>query len=140
MSSTRRRFLCHAAGTLAISRLGAGCGEPPGPRDAGNVEDLAVGDLVAVEGEAILVGRDDAGVYAMTAICTHLGCNIAKSGTVTSSGVECGCHGSTFDEDGAVTGGPAKDDLEHYAVEIAEDGQITVDTATVVDAGERAEV
>jgi Rieske Fe-S protein len=68
----------------------------------------------------------------MTTICTHRQCDIAQTGTVTSSGLECSCHGSRFDRNGAVTAGPAQSALAHYSVDLAADGAITVRADVVV--------
>jgi nitrite reductase/ring-hydroxylating ferredoxin subunit len=104
----------------------------------GNAEDFDEG-LTLVEGEGVIVGRDADGLYAMTAMCTHLQCDMSQDGNGALEGgeLECTCHGATYDLEGEVTGGPANAPLEHYAVLIAEDGAVTVKVGTVVDAKER---
>lgn len=47
---------------------------------------------------------------ALSAICTHLSCNIRMSGKV----LQCPCHGSTFDLDGNAIRGPAQRPLKIY--------------------------
>src|ERR1041384_775976 len=99
MTTTRREFLkVVGAGSCALSVGGiTACGGPSGGLvDAGNVADLDVGTVKAVEGEGVLIGRDDGGVYAMTATCTHLGCDLSgPDGTIDPDGeIHCGCHGS----------------------------------------------
>ncbi|EAT14296.1 ubiquinol-cytochrome c reductase iron-sulfur subunit [Desulfuromonas acetoxidans] len=47
--------------------------------------------------------REQGHVYALSLVCTHLGCTL----TVTSTELSCPCHGSTFDRHGEVTRGPA---------------------------------
>lgn len=47
--------------------------------------------------------REQGDVYALSLVCTHLGCTL----TVTSQELSCPCHGSTFDRHGTVTRGPA---------------------------------
>jgi Rieske Fe-S protein len=105
----------------------------------GQAEDFDEG-LTIIEGEGVIVGRDAEGLYALTAMCTHLQCDMseADNGALEGGALECTCHGSTFDLQGEVTGGPANASLEHYAVEIAEDGSVTVKVGDVVDAKERA--
>jgi Rieske Fe-S protein len=49
------------------------------------------------------VFRDAEGVFAVSTVCTHLGC-IVKTGP---EGFDCPCHGSRFAKDGSVTKGPA---------------------------------
>lgn len=133
MGSTRRMFLKRAAGGAAVvacpGLLGSCSSKPV---DAGNVADLASGDLVAIVGEGVAIGLDADGLYAISTICTHANCDIAEDGTVDRSGLACACHGSTFDPNGAVTNGPAEDPLEHFAVELGEDGSITIDPSTTV--------
>jgi hypothetical protein len=36
--------------------------------------------------------HDEAGLYALSAVCSHLGCTVGE----TNSGFECPCHGSRF--------------------------------------------
>jgi Rieske Fe-S protein len=68
----------------------------------------------------------------MSLICTHAGCDISVRGSVSAQGVVCYCHGSTFDANGNVLGGPASGPLEHFAVSLDAAGQITIDTNTTV--------
>ncbi len=146
MTTTRRVFLKvmgAGAGCLTVGGLPLACGGPPsGPIEAGNVSDLAEGDVKQVPEASVLVGRDAGGVYAMTAICTHLGCDTSgPDGTVDADGtIHCGCHGSAYNPDGSVLNGPAPNPLQHFKVTIADDGTITVDGSAEVGADERAAV
>jgi Rieske Fe-S protein len=118
-----------AAGTLLLA-LPLACestvSPPTGPVAAGNVSGLQVGTLRAVPNEALILGRDDGGLYAMSAACTHAGCPVSVTGAIGHEQLSCGCHGSLFDANGAVTRGPAQTALQHYLVEVATDGSITV--------------
>lgn len=76
----------------------------------------------------------------MTTTCTHQGCDMTRSGSVSTNGLRCTCHGSTFDANGGVTGGPADSPLSHFAVDIDEQGAITVHTDNVVGALDRTSV
>ncbi len=51
----------------------------------------------------LAVIREQGEVYALSLICTHLGCTL----TVTEQQLTCPCHGSTFDRRGQVTRSPA---------------------------------
>ena len=75
----------------------------------------------------VIVARDADGIYAMSAICTHAGCFIDDGSKTIAAGLNCPCHGSAFDGNGAVTHGPANEPLPHYSVTISADGTITVD-------------
>jgi Rieske Fe-S protein len=73
----------------------------------------------------------------MSAVCTHAGCLLDDGASTIVAGLDCPCHGSTFDGNGGVTGGPARSPLQHYAVTIAADGGITVDGSQAVSASSR---
>lgn len=88
----------------------------------------------------VVVARDAGGVYAMSAVCTHAGCLLDDSSNTIASGLSCPCHGSTFDGSGAVTNGPARSALQHYAVTIATDGTMTADGSQPVSASTRTPV
>lgn len=66
-------------------------------------ETLPPGEPYVPPGRAVAVFRDAEGVWAISTVCTHLGC-IVKAGP---QGFECPCHGSRFAPDGTVTKGPA---------------------------------
>ena len=56
------------------------------------------------------VSRDDDGaLYAVSAICTHLGCVVRWNDAERSW--DCPCHGSRFARDGSVLQGPATEPL-----------------------------
>jgi Rieske Fe-S protein len=143
-ASPRRRFLqvlAQGGALVGAASLGVGCGGgPSGPYDAGNVSALAVGTLQAISTGPIAIGRDASGVWAMTLICTHAGCDMATRGSVSDSGVSCGCHGSVFDTQGNPVGGPAQSPLEHFEVTISATGAITVNADVTVAETVRAAV
>lgn len=117
-----------AAGSVMVVVLpfacGPGGGSPPsGPILAGKISDITVGTLKVIN-NAVLA-RDSGGLYAMSSICTHQGCAVLASGAATA-GLNCPCHGSAFDQNGAVTHGPAPSPLEHYQVDLASNGAITI--------------
>ena len=137
----RRRVLQVIGSSAGLAVVGglASCqqtGSPPsGPVSGGNVSALQVGELLVMSNVA--VGLDSQGVYAMSAICTHAGCFLDDGAKTIAAGLDCPCHGSTFDGNGAVTNGPARDPLQHYLVTIAADGSITVDGSQPVSATAR---
>lgn len=138
----RRRFL--GLVTAACGSSVVGCSDGPkaasGPIAAGSVKTTPIGHLAFLTGQPVVLGRDDRGLYAMTAICTHDDCDLSKSGGVDSSGLHCDCHGSRFDKNGKVSRGPASSALEHYRVDLAGDGAITVQAGTIVGADARTPV
>jgi cytochrome b6-f complex iron-sulfur subunit len=132
----RRRFLevlAQGGAVAGAACLGVGCsGGPSGPIAAGNVSAVAEGTLSAVSGESVAIGRDAQGLYAMTLICTHEGCDMSTEGSVSEQGVDCFCHGSRFDANGNVLNGPAQSPLQHFAVTVDSAGAITIDASTFV--------
>jgi cytochrome b6-f complex iron-sulfur subunit len=64
--------------------------------------------------ERLALMRDDGGFYALSLICTHLGCTVA----VTENDLSCPCHGSRFDRQGNVLTGPADRALVRLNVEV----------------------
>jgi Rieske Fe-S protein len=143
---TRRRLLFHASialGTTAACAGGNGSSteaEAFGSVSAGNVTDMPVGALRAVDGAPVLLGRDAKGLYAMTSTCTHEGCDMIADGRVSGNGVVCSCHGSTFDLNGNVTHGPATEPLAHFEVNVDAMGNVTVEGTKKVGASTRTAV
>jgi Rieske Fe-S protein len=62
-------------------------------------------------------------LYALSSVCTHRRCLLRAQPDHSFS---CPCHGSTFNPDGHVTGGPAKRDLPALETVIDENGDLLV--------------
>jgi len=108
----------------------------PGPArryKIGYPEEFPVGSEKLFAKENVFVFRDAEGVYAMSAVCTHLGCTVARS----PEGFACPCHGSRFGATGEVLGGPAPRPLPQLEVTRAADGQLVVLADNEVPAGTR---
>jgi len=142
---SRRHFLQIIAATGAAGAISA-CGhsdaspESFGDVPAGNVSALSVGSIQAVPKAPAYVARDANGIYAMTSTCTHAGCDMIASGSVSASGIHCNCHGSVFDKDGNVTSGPANAALAHFEVSVDTTGAITVHGGKTVSQSTRVSV
>jgi nitrite reductase/ring-hydroxylating ferredoxin subunit len=95
-------------------------------------ETLAPGVGYQPPGRNVALVRDADGVYAVSLVCTHLGCIVKP----TAAGFDCPCHGSRFDSDGSVTRGPAPVALNWLEVTGAE-GDYTVDESVAVPQGTR---
>ena len=69
------------------------------------VEDLPeVGDeLIFDDMKVVLRRQTEKEVAAISLVCTHLGCTVNR----VETGFLCPCHGSQYDSDGLVVGGPA---------------------------------
>ena len=135
----RRRFLNYTGwlgilGSLAVSLLGflrflfpRVLFEPPTQFKAGLPADYAVGavDTRFVASQRGWIIREENGFYALSAICTHLGCTPAW--LATENKFKCPCHGSGFRRTGVNFEGPAPRPLERVRIALADDGQLLID-------------
>ena len=142
---TRRSFISWlAVGWIAF---GAGAGaaltaflrlsfpnvlfEPPTSFEAGFPDDYSEGEVD--ERWKIKYGvwivRNDEGFYALSTICTHLGC--IPNWLEGEAKFKCPCHGSGFYKSGVNFEGPAPRPLERFKITLGEDGQIIVDKSKV---------
>lgn len=96
---------------------------------------LAAGEAFTPPGRNVAVYRDEQGVYAISRVCTHLGCIVKP----TEEGFECPCHGSRYDHDGTVTKGPAPRALPWLEVK-EQAGSLYVDEGSNVASGTRLKV
>ncbi len=107
--------------------------EPPTTFTAGSPLDYPEGTVrFDRERKAYVVGAAG-GVYAMSAVCTHLGC-ITRY-VADESAIACPCHGSRFDVEGNVTHGPAPRPLPWLEVKLDDKGQLVVDTSVIIPRG-----
>jgi cytochrome b6-f complex iron-sulfur subunit len=72
----------------------------------------------------IIRGEDNI-MYALIAICTHLGC--PPSWLAAEQKFKCPCHGSGYYKSGINFEGPTPRPLERARITLGEDGQIIVD-------------
>ncbi len=91
---------------------------------------LAAGEAFVPPGRSVAMYRDDEGVFAISTVCTHLGCIVKP----VVAGFACPCHGSEYAKDGAVTKGPAPKALPWLKV-TKNGGAYTVDEETTVKSG-----
>ena len=75
--------------------------------------DVPHNGALVFQNERLALLRDGSGLYALSLVCTHLGCTV----TVSAQELACPCHGSTFDRQGMVLKGPADRALRRYVVE-----------------------
>lgn len=100
--------------------------EPPTSFKVGRPEDYIVDTVDSrwLKEHGIFIVREPKGIYVLSAICTHLGCNI--NWFDSESQFKCPCHGSFFDLNGDVIGGPAPEPLFRTMVRLTQDGSIEV--------------
>ena len=84
------------------------------------------------ERKAYVIGASG-GVYALSAVCTHLGC-ITRFRSDERI-IACPCHGSRFDLEGNVVHGPAPQPLPWLEVTQDAVGNLIVDTGIVIPHG-----
>ena len=116
-----------------------GSGVVTGPANPGmvvaNVSGVAVGSF-QIAGGLFFLGRDAAGLYAMSMQCTHKFCALVVAGAQ----LDCPCHHSRFDFAGNVLVGPATEPLPYFKVYVDAAGNISVDKYTIVSRTTRTPV
>jgi cytochrome b6-f complex iron-sulfur subunit len=88
--------------------------------DPANKELLTTGGSLVVDGGSdtiMIVRTSDTEVMAISAICTHDGCENLY--TASSKTFDCPCHGSKFSITGEVITGPARRPLALYTATLA---------------------
>ncbi len=143
---TRRDFLTNVLGGAVLACTGALVTalarfmqpnmlmDTLGPVEAGAAASYPIGSLTFVEPARAYLGRDEAGFYAIVAVCTHLGC----TPRLDANAFVCPCHGSRLTRGGQVANGPAARPLDRAWVGRAADGNLLIDRSKLVDANFRA--
>jgi cytochrome b6-f complex iron-sulfur subunit len=98
---------------------------------AGKPADYPEGTRIAIEPRRVCIVREGNKLAAISTTCTHLGCIVGLSDT----GFACPCHGSRYDQDGTVTGGPAPRSLPWFKVSLAPNGELEIDKDVEVPPG-----
>jgi cytochrome b6-f complex iron-sulfur subunit len=140
--TTRRDFL----NEIAFSALGiAGLGsvvvtyrylspnvlfEPPTTFRAGSPDLYPMHSVTFLQDQQVYIVRTEQGFYAVSAVCTHLGC--ITQWKPESEQIACPCHGSKFKADGTKIEGPAPRPLPHFAISLTTDGELVVDKLEIV--------
>ena len=104
--------------------------EPPTSFKAGFPQDIGAGvvDTRFVDKYGVWIVNNENKLYALIAICTHLGCPPAW--LETQNKFKCPCHGSGYYKSGVNFEGPTPRPLERARIFISpDDGQIVVDKA-----------
>jgi len=142
-SPDRRQFVKVGTTSLAVAGLGA-CVfgfrylspnvlyEPSPIVSVGRPERYAMGSVTLDPRSGIFVARAQEGFYALSAVCTHLGCLSTWKGD--TGVIACPCHGSTFRRDGTVIAGPAPEPLPWLKMWMGDDGTLMVDRSAILPA------
>src|SRR5262245_13929100 len=108
--------------------------EPPPTFKAGFPNEIQVGqvDERFKQKQAIWLVRtaydeyaNASGIFALSTVCTHLGCT--PNWLEAEQKYKCPCHGSGYYKNGVNFEGPTPRPLERFAISLADDGQILVD-------------
>jgi len=143
--SSRRDFFTRiGVGACAVAAVGSGMltldflepkvlFEPSTTFVAGSPLDYTDGVVrFNKEKKAYVVGGPS-GVYALSAVCTHLGCITRFKSDERV--IACPCNGSSFDLEGNVVHGPAPRPLPWLDVSEDANGNLVVDTGIVIPRG-----
>ena len=101
--------------------------EPPQSFKIGFPDEFTKGvvDTRFKKKHAVWIVRDDKSIYALSTVCTHLGCT--PNWLEAEQKYKCPCHGSGFRKSGINFEGPAPRPLERYRIVLADSGEIIID-------------
>lgn len=91
----------------------------------GTAENFPVGTVKKLEDKKVFIFSTDEGLHAISSICTHLGCIV----NITEWGFQCPCHGSRYNQNGKVIGGPAPRNLSWHEISQNIDGSLVIDAS-----------
>jgi len=134
--SRRQAFVQLGVGSLCIASAGATVFgyeflspnvlyEPSPIVNAGKPDRYPPGSVTQDLQSGIYIVHGPEGIYAMSAVCTHLGCLTAWKPELGI--VACPCHGSKFNRDGSKIEGPAPRPLRWLQASLSDEGDLLVD-------------
>ena len=104
--------------------------EPSPIVNAGKPENYAVDSVTLDVNSGIYLIHAQEGFFALSAICTHLGCMTAWKPELGI--IACPCHGSKFKRDGEKIEGPAPKPLPWLQTSISDEGDLMVDRSVTI--------
>lgn len=103
--------------------------------NAGDVPPVDGTPFRNIQGRFFLVHNQD-GLMALYTKCPHLGCTVPWVGPPDSAqAFQCPCHGSMYNYNGILTGGPAPRPMDYMRLTV-DGGTVTVDTGEIVERAE----
>ena len=105
--------------------------EPSPVANAGKPDRYPLGSVTQDSQAGIYIVHGPEGIYAMSAVCTHLGCLTAWKPELGI--VACPCHGSKFNRDGTKIEGPAPRPLVWLKAWISDEGDLLVDRSSPLE-------
>jgi len=143
--SSRRDFLdAIALASLGIAMVGGAqvlvgylspnvLFEPPSRFRAGSPDLYPMNSVTYIPEQQVYIVRSQQGLWALSAICTHLGC--ITQWKQDGGMIACPCHGSKFRKDGVKIEGPAPRPLPRLSLTLTADGELLVDKSETVPEG-----
>ncbi len=105
--------------------------EPPTKFKAGPPENYPPGSVTLDKEQKVFIVRAKEGYfYALSAVCTHLGC--ITNWKPEDGIIACPCHGSKFDKEGSKIAGPAPRSLPRFAMSLDDQRQLVIDKSVIV--------
>jgi cytochrome b6-f complex iron-sulfur subunit len=140
--SSRRQFVQIGVGSICVGCAGASVFgyeflapnvlyEPSPITNAGKPDRYPGGTVTQDEQSGIYIVHGPEGLYAMSAVCTHLGCLTAWKPELGI--VACPCHGSKFRRDGSKIEGPAPRPLVWLKTWLSDEGDLLVDRSSPLE-------
>src|SRR5260370_23107775 len=138
----RRDFLNEIAmGALGIAGLGSVAVtyqffspnvlfEPSTTFRAGNPDLYPMHSVTFLQDQQVYIVRMPEGFYAVSAVCTHLGC--ITQWKPEADMIACPCHGSKVKPEGTKTQRPAPRPLPHFSISLTADGELLVDKLQII--------
>lgn len=139
---SRRDFLSEITlGALGVAGLGGATltyqyfspnvlFEPSMTFRAGNPDLYPENSVTFLQDQLVYIVRTPAGFFAVSAVCTHLGC--ITQWKPEANLIACPCHGSKFQADGKKIEGPAPRPLPHYSISLTADGELLVNKLEII--------
>lgn len=114
--------------------------EIPKEFKVGPVDSIQPNSVIYEPEQKVFIVRDEQGsFYALSAVCTHLGCttkwNVSGMDGNPNNVIACPCHGSLFNKKGELIEGPAQRSLDRFRMRL-EDNKLIVNTAEKVSEDE----
>lgn len=104
--------------------------EPSSIFKAGRPEEYAMGSVTLIRARKVWIIREERGLYAFIAVCTHLSCQplwLEKEQIF-----KCPCHGGQFRKTGENFAGPPPKPLQRAHISLGDDGRLIIDKKNIV--------
>lgn len=104
--------------------------EPSSIFKAGKPEEYPLGSVTLIATRKVWIVREEKGIYALIAVCTHLSCQ--PRWLEEEQIFKCPCHGGQFDKKGVNFAGPPPKPLARALVTVGDDGRLIIDKEKIV--------